>query len=494
MASVLTVEGLCKSFFGSQVLHGIDLEVEAGEVHALVGENGAGKSTLMKILAGVQSRDAGVVRLEGEEVHFTHPLDAYAAGLSTVFQEFNLLPDRTVAENILLGREPKKFGLVQRSVLNSRARALLEDIGVDSISPTALVRSLSVAEQQIVEIAKALSFNPRIISMDEPTAALADHEVELLYAIVRKLSARGVAVLYVSHRMREIFDLCEKITVLKDGALIATVLTKDTTEVEIVRLMVGRSLQSYFPEPRALTCADQELLTLTGVGNDQVDSISFTLKKGEILGVAGLQGSGRTELLEGIAGIRPFSRGEMLLAQTPYAPKTPGEAIDRRVACVTEDRKGSGLGLGQSVANNALAIIQSRFPASAKESAKKLPDVFDQLGLAARGPDQEVQFLSGGNQQKVVFAKWLLIKPDLFLLDEPTRGIDVGAKRAIYERMRDLTEQGVGIIMVSSELPEVIGMSDRILVMNDGRIAGVLGPNPSEEEVLALAAGTGEAA
>ena len=493
MSHALEVRGLAKSFFGYPALAGVDLVVEAGEVHALVGENGAGKSTLMKILAGVQQADAGTVSIDGELRTFHHPQAAYAAGVSTVYQEFNLLPDRTVAENILLGREPRRFGLVDRRAMRRRAAELLAEIGVDGISPNALVRTLSVAEQQIVEIAKALSYEPRIISMDEPTAALAEHEVELLYAIVRRLSARGVAVLYVSHRMREIFELCSKITVLKDGALVATLDTAETDESEVVRLMVGRALSAFFPEP-APGEDRRELLAITGAGNAQLDGITLGIHRGEILGIAGLQGSGRTELLEAIAGVAPFTRGSMRLEGRDYRPRRPAHGIDAGIAYLTEDRKGSGLALEQSIEDNALAVVRSSAPRRARTAARGLTPLLSELDVSARGPEQIVRYLSGGNQQKVVLAKWLLLDPGLILLDEPTRGIDVGAKRAVYEVMRRLTAAGHAIVMVSSELPEVIGMSDRIVVMRDGRVAGSLDRGPSEEQVAALAAGTAVAA
>ncbi|NMR28997.1 sugar ABC transporter ATP-binding protein [Arthrobacter sp. SF27] len=491
---VLEVRGLTKSFFGIPVLEDAALKLHAGEVHGLVGENGAGKSTLMKVLAGVYQRDAGTVLLDGKEVHFSHPTQAHEAGLSTVFQEFNLLPDRTVAENIYLGREPRKGLLVNKARMNATTAELLESLGITSIKPTTAVRSLSVAEQQIVEIAKAISYDARIISMDEPTAALAGPEVELLYQIVRRLQERGTAILYVSHRLREIFDLCDTITVLKDGRIVDTRPAAELDDAALVRLMVGRPISAYFPDKLPRDEADEPLtetplLALDNAGNEQLDGISLSIAPGEIVGVAGLQGSGRTELVQGIFGAAPFTRGTMRLDGTELLPKSPRQAIRARIALITEDRKAEGLSLNQSILDNALGVIRSVFPRSTGAVKQDIPGVFSALEVIARDLDQEVQYLSGGNQQKVVLAKWLAISPRVVLLDEPTRGIDVGAKIAVYRLMRQLAAEDKAVLMVSSELPEVIGMSDRIIVMRDGRIAGELPAGATEEQILQLGTG-----
>lgn len=486
----LEVRGVSKSFFGFPILTGIDLDISPGEVHGLVGENGAGKSTLMKILAGVYTRDEGTVLLDGDDVEFSHPVQAQLAGISTVFQEFNLLPERSVAENIFLGREPRVMGLVSRREMNRATAALFESLGVDSISPSARVRTLSVAQQQLVEIAKALSFDAKVISMDEPTAALADHEVELLCRIIANLKERGVSVLYVSHRLREIFRLCDRITVLKDGALVATRPTNELTEEELVRLMVGRPLSTFFPDKgEGASVGSQPALSLEDAGNDSVDGISFDLHPGEILGVSGLQGAGRTEVLQGISGAVPFTRGQMRVNGTPVNIRTPQQGIRARIAHVTEDRKATGLLLNQSVMDNALAGVRACSPRRSSAARPKATELFLELELSARGPDQEIKYLSGGNQQKVVLTKWLLVDPQIILLDEPTRGIDVGAKFALYVLMRRLAAAGHAILMVSSELPELIGMSDRILVMRDGRLVDELPDGSSEERILQAAAG-----
>ena len=486
---VLRARGLTKVFVGHTVLEDVDLELRAGQVHGLVGENGAGKSTLMKILAGVHQADGGTVELKGRTVSFSHPVQAQQSGVSTVFQEFNLLPERTIAENVHLGREPRRYGLVDIDRMNRETQALLDDLGVGGLRATQRVRQLSVAEQQVVEIAKALSYDAQILSMDEPTAALADHEVELLYTIIERLTARGVAILYVSHRIKEIFDLCDVITVLKDGRQVTTQPAAELDDNELVRLMVGRSISSFFPDKVEGTEIGEPLLELTGAGNGYVDGVDLRLRAGEIVGVAGLQGSGRTELLEAVFGIRPLTRGTMTVGDRSVRPRSPRAAIRAGLAMITEDRKATGLALNQSILDNTLGVVRAVFPRRTGGARREAPGLLSSLAVSARAMDQEVQFLSGGNQQKVVLARWLAARPRVVLMDEPTRGIDVGAKHAIYELMRSLAAQGVAVLMVSSELPEVIGMSDRILVMCDGRVAGELPAGPTEETVLQLATG-----
>ena len=492
VAPLLRATGVTKRFFGNAVLRDVDLELYPGQVHGLVGENGAGKSTLMKVLAGVYQPDEGAVEIEGSPVRFSHPVQAQQAGVATVFQEFNLLPDRTVAENIYLGREPRSRGLVDTGRMQRDTAQLLADLGVSGLAPQRVVRSLSVAEQQIVEIAKAVSYEARIISMDEPTAALADNEVDLLYAIIRRLLERGVAILYVSHRLKEIFDLCDTITVLKDGAQVATRPASELDDGALVRLMVGRSISAFFPDPSPGTEVGAEALTLRGVGNGYVDGVDLTLRAGEIVGLAGLQGSGRTELLEAVFGVQPLTRGTMELAGKRVRFTSPRQAIRRGLALITEDRKAKGLSLNQSILDNALGVVRGVFPGRTGTARKAMPGVLSSMQVAARGMDQEVQFLSGGNQQKVVLARWLSTHPRVVLMDEPTRGIDVGAKHSIYELMRGLAADGVAVLMVSSELPEVIGMSDRILVMRDGRLVGELPAGSTEEEVLNVATGASD--
>ena len=493
--TLLSMTGIDKSFLGVQVLDGIDLTVEAGEVHALVGENGAGKSTLMKILAGVHEADAGTIELDGKPVAFTHPLQAQQAGVSTVFQEFNLLPDRTVAENVYLGREPRRRGAVDTRRMIVDTESLLADLGVEGLSARRRVRSLSIAQQQIVEIVKAMSYDARVISMVEPTAALAGREVALLYDLVERLKQRGVAVLYVSHRLKEIFDLCDRVTVLKDGKLAATGATADITPDELVRSMVGRPMSSFFPDKLPATTVGDVRLAIHGGGNDQLDSIDLTVHAGEIVGLAGLQGSGRTEIAHALFGVAPFTRGTVEVDGRPVRLRSPRQAVRNGLALVTEDRKTEGLALNQSIGANARMALDAVRPGASRARARRIPQTLSSLELVSRGLNQEVRFLSGGNQQKVVLTKWLVTEPGVMVMDEPTRGIDVGAKHAVYTLMRELAAAGMAILLISSELTEVIGMADRLVVMRDGRIggrlrAGELAPDTGEAEVMALATGS----
>nr|WP_251364364.1 MULTISPECIES: sugar ABC transporter ATP-binding protein [unclassified Leucobacter] len=485
----MTVTDVRKQFFGVEVLHGVGLELVPGTVHGLVGENGAGKSTLMKVIAGVHRRDSGDVRFDGQSIDFGHPAEAARAGIACVFQEFNLLPERTVAQNVYLGREPMRRGLVDVEAMRRDTMQLLRDLGVEGISPDAQVGGLTVAEQQIVEIVKALSVNARVIAMDEPTAALADHEVGILYRVIARLRERGVALLYVSHRLKEIFDLCDTITVLKDGALVSTDPAADLDQATLVRRMVGRPISAFFPPPADGTTLGAALVAVRGGGNAQLEGIDIELRAGEVVGVSGLQGSGRTELAEAIFGTAPFTRGELRIDGEPTRIRAARQAVRRGIALVTEDRKRTGLALNQSILDNALLAIRSVFPGRTRQTRAAMPGMFTSLEVISQGVGQEVQALSGGNQQKVVLAKWLATEPRVVLLDEPTRGIDVGAKVAVYQLIRELAKRGVAILLISSELPEVIGMADRIVVMRDGRIAGELPAGSTEEAVLACATG-----
>jgi ribose transport system ATP-binding protein len=487
--TVLRMRGIEKSFLGVRVLHGVDLDLRPGEVHALVGENGAGKSTLMKILAGVHQPDDGEIELDGSPVTFEHPLQAQHAGVSTVFQEFNLLPERTVAENVFLGREPRRRGMVDAVRMNADTAELLQDLGLTWLSPQTRVKSLSVAGQQVVEIVKAISYDARIISMDEPTAALADEEVELLYRLVGTLRDKGVAVLYVSHRLKEIFDLSDRVTILKDGNLVDTVDTARINSDELVRRMVGRPISSFFPGPVQGTVPGEVRLRVEGGGNAQLDGIDLELRAGEITALAGLQGSGRTETAHALFGIERFTRGRMWLDGKEVVVRSPRQAVRAGLALVTEDRKAEGLALNQSVRVNARMVLDAVSPRTAAQRSRRIPGILSSLELIARGADQEVRFLSGGNQQKVVLAKWLATQPGVMIMDEPTRGIDVGAKQRVYTLIRELAAEGVAILMISSELPEVIGMADRIVVLRDGRVAGELAAGSDEESVMAMATG-----
>nr|WP_218009247.1 sugar ABC transporter ATP-binding protein [Herbidospora cretacea] len=483
---IIRMTGIGKSFLGVRVLRGIDLSAHAGEVHAVVGENGAGKSTLMKILAGVHQPDEGVIEIGGETRSFAHPVQAQRAGVAIIYQEFNLLPERSVADNVFLGREPTRRGLVDRAAMEAATARLLDELDEHSFGPRDMVKDLSVAQQQVVEIVKALSVDARIVVMDEPTAALAEHEVELLYRLIRRLQSRGIAVLYISHRLREVFDLADRVTVLKDGTHVGTVQASEVTTAALVKMMVGRELDAYFPPRAGEQAVGEPRLTLRNAGNGKLDGIDLELRAGEIVGVAGLQGSGRSSLVKAIFGAEPFTRGEV----TPVRPGNVREGIAAGIGLVTEDRKAEGLVLNQSVRDNALLVVR----AVGSRSRAAVADLLERVRLTPPRQDTEVKYLSGGNQQKVVLAKWLTLAPKVLLFDEPTRGVDVGAKAAIHDLMRELADGGTAILMISSELPELIGMSDRIVVLRDGRIAGHLPAGATEEAVMALAAADGAAA
>ncbi|MFJ2770700.1 sugar ABC transporter ATP-binding protein [Streptomyces sp. NPDC087300] len=484
---MLAMRGVSKSFLGVRVLHDVSIDLAAGEVHALVGENGAGKSTLMKVLAGEHVPDEGTILLDGEERSFTHPAQAQAAGIGIIHQEFALLAHRTVAENVFLGREPTRRGLVDRRAMEARTAELLDEAGVSGITPRTHVRELSVARQQTVEIVKALASDVRVLVMDEPTAPLADHEAGLLHALVRRLAARGLGILYISHRLREVFDLSRRVTVLKDGRHVMTVPTESTDTDQVVRAMVGRELSAYYPPRASPGDIGDVRLAVRGGGNDRLRDVDLTLRAGEVTGIAGLQGSGRTSLVRALFGAAPFTSGAMTVDGAALRPASPRRAIRAGIALVTEDRKAEGLALRQSVRDNALLVTRAVPVRGRPPADRDLAALLERVTLQARGQDQQAQYLSGGNQQKVVIAKWLAAHPRVLLFDEPTRGVDVGAKAAIHTLVRDLAKEGLAVLMVSSELPELIGMSDRVLVMAEGRIAGELPPGASEEDVMRLA-------
>jgi ribose transport system ATP-binding protein len=489
---LLALRGIGKSFLGVRVLDGVDLQVRPGEVHAVVGENGAGKSTLMKVVSGVHQPDEGTVEFAGAPRTFRSPREARQAGIGIVYQELTLLPERTVAENVCLGREPLRRGLVDRRAMLSHTAGLLASIGEGSLPPDTRVGRLGVAQQQVVEIVKALSLDARLLIMDEPTAALADHEVDQLYALVRRLQEHGIGVLYVSHRLKEVFDLSSRITVLKDGRAVATLDTADTSADQLVRHMVGRELSSYYPGPAKPQELGPVRLTVRGGGNRKLRGIDLRLRAGEVLGVGGLQGSGRSALARALFGAAPFSTGQVTVDGAPVRLRSPRAAIRAGIAYVSEDRKDEGIVAGQSVLDNALLAGRAVRPGRLGRGARtaRVRELLAAVELRSAGEDQEIRFLSGGNQQKVVLARWLALAPGILLFDEPTRGIDVGAKSAIHDLVRRLARDGAAVLMVSSELPELLGMSDRIIVMSDGRIAGELPAGATEEDVVALAVGT----
>jgi ABC-type sugar transport system ATPase subunit len=494
---ILEVKNIYKSFPGVQALADVSVSFCPGEVHAVVGENGAGKSTLMKILVGAYTPDEGQILLNGEKVSFAHPQEAQKKGISIIYQEFNLLPERTVAQNIFLGREPSRFGIIDNARLNSMTEKVLRDLGADGMfSPQEMLGALSVAEQQIVEIAKAISIDSKMLIMDEPTASLTTNEVQMLTDLITNLKSRGMSIVFISHRLVEVFALADSITVLKDGRLVETVPANAVNPQDIVRMMVGRELDHYFPPLAKPEEISEVALRVRGGSNDVLKDINLELRKGEIVGVAGLQGSGRTELAEAIFGSNPFKTGVIELNGKPVQIKAPDQAIRRRLGFVTEDRKTEGILPKQPVRDNILMTVRAlqRLLTRAKRdgvngSPKLVPTLARQVDVRVSSYDQEVQYLSGGNQQKVVLAKWLACKSQVLIFDEPTRGIDVEAKASIHEMIRDLTRNGTAVLMISSELPEIIGMSDRILIMWDGTIVGELAANSSEADIMLLATG-----
>ena len=476
MSALLELSGIVKSFGPIKVLKEIGFDVRAGEVHALLGENGAGKSTLVKIIAGVIPADEGEVRLDGKQVRFASPREAAAAGIATVYQELLLFPDLTVAENIYLGHAPKtRWGTLDWPAMRAGARALLDSLDSPDLDIDALVGKLSVANRQRVEIAKALSHDAKLVIMDEPTAALADADAHRLMDIVRRLRDRGVGIIYVSHRLPEIFALADRVTVLRDGAYIGTRPIAEVTEGDLVSMMVGRAIDHLFPKTEAAPGAT--VLEVANLGyRDVVKDISFSLRAGEILGIAGLIGSGRTELALTIFGITPATAGEIRIDGKPVTIKSPDDARRLGIAYVPEDRGLQGLIRPQTIRENvSLAIIDRLAKALVVDRGKEAAlakDAIQRFGIRTRGPEQRVRQLSGGNQQKVVLAKWIAAEPRVLIMDEPTRGIDVGAKAEIHALMSRLAAQGLAVLMISSELPEVLGMSDRVLVMRGGRLVG----------------------
>jgi ABC-type sugar transport system ATPase subunit len=490
----LEMRGIVKRFGAVTAVDGVDFACRVGEVHALVGENGAGKSTLMKILGGAYHADEGEITLFGRRVAFSHPLDAQRAGISVIHQEFNLLPHRSVAQNIYLGREPHRFGFLNERALRRNVAALLGGLGIEHlVDPDAMVHELSVAEQQMVEIAKAMSFDARVMVMDEPTAALSTREVDVLFGLIRELKARGVTVVYISHRFREIFSIADRVTILKDGAKVATRERAGLQSAELVRLMVGRDLADYYPDRAKPEELGEVVVKVTGGGNAALHDIDLEVRAGEVLGIAGLQGAGRTELARALFGADPFTRGEVWLNGERVQLRSPRDAVRRRMGFITEDRKSEGLSLRQPIADNvvlayrALRPMLGRLGRDGKNGHPPVKELVASVDVRAAGLHQEVQFLSGGNQQKVVLAKWLATAKDLLIFDEPTRGIDVNGKAAIHRLIREAAQGGMAVIMISSELLEVIGMSDRILVMREGRIAGILPGGSTEAEIMALA-------
>ncbi len=490
------MNGIVKTFPGVRALDGVSFDVRAGEVHALVGENGAGKSTLMKTLAGAYRADAGTIEIDGNPVTIDGPRAAEALGIGMIYQEFNLVPDLSVVDNLLLGHEPVRGAFLDRKAAVARASVVLGELGI-VVPLDRLARKLSVAEQQLVEIAKALLRSARIIVMDEPTAALTDREIDALFALIARLRAQGVAFVYISHRLEELPRISDRITVIRDGRTIETRATRDLPQDEMIRLMVGRSLETHFPDLPAVPSDAPLVLEVRGLrasGSVALHDVTFSVRAGEIVGLAGLVGAGRTDIVRAIAGADVPDAGEISVAGRRVTIRSPHDAIDAGIALITEDRKAQGLVLGMSVRENTtLAHLEDYARRGFIERAAEVKITSAEIAeLRIRTPDGEtaVRTLSGGNQQKVVLAKWLIGKANVFLFDEPTRGIDVGAKAEIYALMVGLLERGVGIVMVSSELPEVLGMAHRVLVVREGRIAGEFArAEATPAKIIAVAAG-----
>lgn len=482
-----------KSFGGNAVLKSAGFVLDHGEIHALMGENGAGKSTLMKILTGVYTRDAGTVLVDGKEVCYKNPQEAEKAGIVFIHQELNVLFDLTVEENMFLGKEIKSsLGICDKKSMRAEVKKILDKLGVN-IDPGQRMNELSVGQQQMIEIAKALMADAQVIIMDEPTAALTQSETAVLFEVVKSLRKKGVSIVYISHRMEEIFELCDRITVLRDGSYIGTKKIAQTDMNDVVRMMIGREIGERYPARNAVigdAALEVKGLTCPGVFRD----VSFQVHRGEVLGVSGLMGAGRTEIMQAIFGNMPHVTGEIFLDGQRIQNRSPQEAMKNGIGFITEDRKVEGLMLEESIMKNIsianLGRISRNGVLNKSAEGELVKRGIEELHIKCFGPQHECNNLSGGNQQKVVFAKWIYTDPKVLILDEPTRGVDIGAKKEIYSIINDLAEKGVAIIMVSSELPEVLGMSDRVMVVREGLVRGILSrEEANQENIMILATG-----
>lgn len=490
---------ISKSFPGVQALKDVSFVAYPGEIHALMGENGAGKSTLMKILAGAYTADSGEIRVFGQPVHIGNPLEARRAGINLIYQELNLARNLTVAENIFMGVEPMRGGLIDRAAMRGAAQEVLGQLGA-SFGPETSLSRLSIAEGQLVEIARALLFKSRVLVMDEPTAALSERETERLFELIRKLRAQGIAIVYISHRMAEVYALADKVTVLRDGQLIGTLEKKDISAERVVQMMVGRPVQDFY-EHRTARTKGKVVLEVRGVtdGKEVLPS-SFSVRAGEILGLAGLVGAGRTELARLIFGADRKTAGEVWVGGYPVHIHSPADAIAAGMGYVPENRKEQGLFLEMASSDNIAMNVLSNYatagiinPIGVGQMVRK---AIKDLSIRVASPATRAISLSGGNQQKLLLARWLAIGPRVLILDEPTRGVDVGAKAEIYRLIGELATRGVGVVFISSELPEVVGMSDRVLIMREGRLVGELDPARgdviNQENIMAYATGVRE--
>lgn len=489
----IEMTGIMKSFGTNQVLDNAGFFLRDGEVHALMGENGAGKSTLMKILTGVYTRDGGIVKVNGQEVNYSNPQEAEAAGIVFIYQELNVMFDLTVEENLFMGKEiTKGFGICDKKAMRAKAEDVLERMGV-SIPVDTVMSDLSVGQQQMIEICKALLVDAKVIIMDEPTAALTQSETAALFEVIENLKKRGVSIVYISHRMEEIFELCDRITVLRDGQYIDTCEIKDITMDDVVKMMIGREIGERYPSRNhsvGKTVFEVKGLSRKGAFND----VSFTVGAGEVLGVSGLMGAGRTEIMQAIFGYLPADSGEILIDGQPVKIKNPMDAMKAGIGFITEDRKVEGLMLDKTIRENIalanLGTISGSGVVSKAREKSLISRGIEEFKIRCFGTEHECGNLSGGNQQKVVLAKWIYTEPKILILDEPTRGVDIGAKKEIYNVINDMARKGVAIIMVSSELPEILGMSDRVMVVREGDVRGILNiENASQESIMTLATG-----
>lgn len=493
---VLEIRNVSKHFGAVKALTDVNFSLAKGEVHAICGENGAGKSTLMNIIAGVVQPTEGEIRVEGSPVRVTSPTIAQALGLGLVHQEIALCPDVTVAENMFMAAtDRRRSPFMNYAELQRTAQAVMDRLA--PIDVRRRVSELSISNQQLVEIAKALTLDCKVLIFDEPTAALTEAETKVLFDIIRNLKSQGISIIYISHRMAEIFSLCDRVTVLRDGRYVSTENVADLTPDDIVRRMVGREITQLYPEKQALEERTEEtVLSVRGLGdNSRFKDVSFNLRQGEILGVGGLIGSGRTEIAEGICGLRPVHEGEVFLYGQKLRAKSYADAVQAGVVYLSEDRKGSGVFLDLSIAQNIAVLDLKSLTGplgllNSKAEAERAQELTRRLGVRMGGIGMPVSSLSGGNQQKVAIAKQLAVNPKVILMDEPTRGIDVGAKSEIHRLLRDLARAGIGIIVISSELPELLGLCDRVLVIREGRVMGeVEGEAMTEEAIMRLASG-----
>ena len=490
---ILEMNNICKSFPGVKALDSVQLKVRPGTVHALMGENGAGKSTLMKCLFGVYIEDDGEILINGEKCKFSNPKQAMENGVPMVHQELNQVLQRDVMDNIWLGRYPGSKGIVNHKKMYEETKKIFEELDMD-IDPKIKMAKLSVSQRQMVEIAKAASYNAKILVLDEPTSSLTQEEVNHLFKIINRLRKKGCGIIYISHKMEEILKISDDVTIMRDGKWIDTIPSKDLTTDKIIKLMVGRDLTNRFP-PKTNKPSEviMEVKNLTGTYQPSVQNASFKLRKGEILGVAGLVGSKRTELLETIFGIARHSDGEVILHGKPVNNKDSRTAIKNGFALLTEERRSTGIFGGLDIKFNTMIANIDNYSKYGVLNNKKMVDdtkwVIDSMRVKTPSQKTQIKTLSGGNQQKVIIGRWLLTNPEVLLLDEPTRGIDVGAKYEIYQLIIDLANKGKGIIVVSSEMPELLGICDRILVMSNGKVAGIEDTNNlDQEKIMELAA------